>query len=508
MGKREKRVPSPAGFGRRDALKLFATGAGVAFLPTFGLSRAARANLRAGAPARNLLVVDCIGAMRSSAAFYASSKTPYNPYGVIQDSTPFPIGRFLDDSMPELGESPPTSYELASWNGLTMPSLKQLAAANGFSIVNTWDPGSGDHLTDLIATTTGDPGGSAPGLLTRVYAGLADATGSDVPFPSFLINDQGATFGKPGDIPRYVPVGLSGAGGLPGAATGGIDQKAVLGLAGNDWAASDAMRAGFDPAVMAERAATNYDLAQVFALQRQTSHAVGGTLAQSFVNVANPSALSASYLTADVSPGKTGQMVPLTNQMLYDAFTNTLGTMAPSSNPNLNTAMNAAIAVRLLQLGSRAIVLDVGNYDAHSGEVAYRPVYALLGRLWGALAFVLGRVPDPGAPGHSLLDTTLVCTMSEFGRDPGGSSGYNGGGGCDHGSGPSTWSQAHAVMGAGVKGGKVYSAVSTDDYRGDLVADTYDAPTFLATLLYAMGIDPANVDYGFEGIGPLPGLWT
>jgi hypothetical protein len=501
---------SRGSFGRRDALRAIAAGAGVAFLPTFGLSRVARADLRAGAPARNLLVIDCVGGVRSSAAFYASTQKPFNPYGVIEGSLPFPIGQLLDDSLPSLGEPAATSYQLGSWNGLTMPSLRQLATANGFSILNTWDPGSGDHLPDLVATTTGDPSGALPGLLTRVYAGLTDAHADHMDFPSFHIDDRGATFGQPGALSRHVPVTLSGPQGLPGGSDSSIDQKRVSSMAGNDWASSDAMRSTFDQDLRARRAQANQSLADVFALHRRTAHSIGGILAQPFVNVASPSAgsLSSSYLTADVSPGKTGQMVPLTNRMLYDAFTNALGTDNPTQHPSFQTAMNAAIAVRLLQLGSRAIALNIGTFDAHSGEVTFRSLYAFLGRLWGALAFVLGRVPDPGAPGHSLLDTTLVCTMSEFGRDEGGPTGYNGGGGCDHGSGPSTWSQAHAVMGAGVKGGRVISAVSTQDYRGDQAAEIYDAPAYLATLLWALGIDQTNPDYGFPGVGKPPGLWT
>jgi hypothetical protein len=504
-----KQASSRCSFGRRDALLAIAGGTGLAFLPTFGLSRVARADLRAGAPARNVLIIDCVGAMRSSAGFYASTEKPLNPYGVIQDSSlPFPIGRFLDDSLPELGEPAATGYTLPSWNGLTMPSLRRLAAARGFSILNTWDPGSGDHLSDLVATTTGDRTGGSPGLLTRIYAGLADAHADHTDFPAFHINDQGATFGQPGDLSAYVPVTLAGPEGLPGGGNGTVNAREVASLSGNDWAKDDAMRGGFDQALLTARAGMNADLANVFALHRRTAHGIGGTLAQSFVNVANPGSRNGAYLQADVSPSISGQLVSLTNQMLYDAFTSALGATDPTAHPSFSTAMNAAIAVRLLQLGSRAIALNVGSFDAHSGERDYRYLYAFLGRLWGALAFVLGRVPDPAAPGHSLLDTTLVCTMSEFGRDAGGSNGYNGGEGSDHGSGPPTWSQAHAVMGAGVTGGKLISAVSTQDYRGDQVPDVYDAPTFLATILWALGIDQTNADYGFQAIGNLPRLWT
>src|SRR5688572_21174340 len=79
-----------------------AAGAGAAavtFLPSS--LQPALAATRPEASARRLLIINCSGAMRSSAAFYAApSSIGHNPWGVIEGTgTPFPLGKLLDDHL-------------------------------------------------------------------------------------------------------------------------------------------------------------------------------------------------------------------------------------------------------------------------------------------------------------------------------------------------------------------------------------------------------------------------
>jgi hypothetical protein len=206
----------------------------------------------------------------------------------------------------------------------------------------------------------------------------------------------------------------------------------------------------------------------------------------------------------DISPAADGsQMVPLTNQMLYDAFTNATDMADSTQHPNFATAMNIALGVRMLQLGSRSVVVEVANFDFHSQELSGRYLYRYLGRTWAALYEVLRRIPDPDVPGKSLLDLCLCYFMSDFGRDPGfATTGRNAGEGTDHGTDPSCYYLAQPVMGGGVKKNQFFSPVDTANYRADLlpIAQQYSERQFLAMLLYALGLDSQNPEFGFADV--------
>jgi uncharacterized protein (DUF1501 family) len=107
-----------------------------------------------------------------------------------------------------------------------------------------------------------------------------------------------------------------------------------------------------------------------------------------------------------------------------------------------------------------------------------------------------------------MLDRTLVITNSEFGRDPGQTStGFNGGGGSDHGSHPATFYLGHAVMGAGVVGGRVLGGVDTNTYDARKSRDRHSPSDLLATILHALGIDADDERWGFPDAKPITGLW-
>src|SRR5262249_19733130 len=139
-----------------------------------------------------------------------------------------------------------------------------------------------------------------------------------------------------------------------------------------------------------------------------------------------------------------------------------------------SAAFDTALAVRLLQLGAPAIGLTWTNsgYDLHFGEhIDGPPLYEATGRMLGSLAWLLAKMPDPEVRGASMLDATLIVTITDFGRDPGSdSTGFTGTGGSDHGKDPSCYYVPNLVFGGGVRGGMIAGRVDTSGphaYRGD-----------------------------------------
>src|SRR5262249_34361631 len=121
---------------RRGFLGMLGAGAAVtALLPRM---RAARAMPGMQARARRGLVLNLVGALRSSAAFHSSTLKRYNPYGQIAGTgTPFALGRILDDTPPGSAPLPDSAYTLsAAWQSARLPRLREIA--NKFSVLGTW----------------------------------------------------------------------------------------------------------------------------------------------------------------------------------------------------------------------------------------------------------------------------------------------------------------------------------------------------------------------------------
>jgi uncharacterized protein (DUF1501 family) len=109
--------------------------------------------------------------------------------------------------------------------------------------------------------------------------------------------------------------------------------------------------------------------------------------------------------------------------------------------------------------------------------------------LVGELDYVMSTLIDDLAE-RGLLESTLIVTLSEFGRTPA----INSNVGRDHFA--SAWSCS--FTGCGIRGGSVHGR--TDDL-GNTVADgKVGAGDALATLYQAVGIDPAHHYY----VGPRP----
>jgi hypothetical protein len=470
--------------------------AGLTFLPPL-----ARAEPGPSAPARRLLVLNLLGGIRSSAAFLASDAQRYNPYGLIEGiGSAFPLGRILDDTPPGSPPLADAAYTLgAGWQSARVPRFREIA--DRFSVLGTWSLSRGDHMRARLEEPTGSASGGEPGLLTRVAAGLATHAGRDLDVPPFHLEAATMWGHAPGALTRYAPVSLASYANLPSSAA---DDPVAAARTGHDFAVSDGMRSFFDDRRIAARASRGRLVAETFALHRRAVRSVGARLAQADLAVGTEDeTLDATSLgTVRLDSGE----VPLTNAMLREVMQkcvgeDPMGTLA-------TTAIDAALAIRMLQAGSPAVVLEVADFDFHSGERSGGPpVYSFLGRLWATLSWLLERIPDPTGEG-SLLDRTLVTAFSDFGRD-GVDGGWNGGEGSDHGVDASCFYLAHPVMGAGIRGGRLIGGVSTSTFDARTEAMQISPPRYLATLLRALGLDSAHPEWGFPDAGsPVMELWS
>ncbi|MFN7564618.1 MAG: DUF1501 domain-containing protein [Prosthecobacter sp.] len=131
----------------------------------------------------------------------------------------------------------------------------------------------------------------------------------------------------------------------------------------------------------------------------------------------------------------------------------------------------ALLARRLVQSGVRFVEVQTGGWDMHNNiDTALGTTAAGMDKVFAAL------IEDLAANG--LLESTLVCMGSEFGRTPD----INENDGRDHY--PLAYSTVFA--GGGVKGGFVYGSTDKDGRR---VADRQVSPQdFQATIGHAMGL--------------------
>lgn len=481
---------------RRGFLGLIGAGAAVtALLPRI---RAAHAMPGPQARARRVLVLNLVGALRSSAAFHASATTRYNPYGQIAGTgTPFALGRILDDTPPGSAPLPDAAYTLsAAWQNARLPRLREIAKQ--MSVLGTWSLTRGDHQRARIEETTGSATGQDPGLLTRIAAGLG-AGGADLAIPPFHLEAVTLFGNAQGAMARYAPVALASYEALPSAAT--VDTTAVA-RTGHWFGGADPARSLFDDQRVARRAGRGQLVAQTYQLHKHAAHTVGTRLSQPDIAVGSEAGDAAALGTVRLASD-----VPLTNAMLREAMLSCVGPN-PDSSPFRTMAIDAALAVRMLQLGSPAVVLELSDFDFHSGERTQGPpLYGFVGRLWATLSWLLARIPDPSGEG-TLFDRTLVTTFSDFGRD-GADGGWNGGEGTDHGLDASCFYLAHAVMGGRVTGNKLVGGVSTTTYDARNEPVQIAPQRYMATLLDALGLDSTNPEWGFPEAGaPVGELWT
>jgi uncharacterized protein (DUF1501 family) len=268
------------------------------------------------------------------------------------------------------------------------------------------------------------------------------------------------------------------------------------------------MRDAYDQNKISRRHSIAGLIANTMYHHRRAARVIGARLAQDDMAIANQSLRTAALGTVNLADIGGPGAAPLTNGMLYDLMTKTVGPSAQGQNYEYQ-AINAGLAVRLLQLGSPAVCLELGGFDFHSEERTQGPpIYNFVGRLWAALRWLLPRIPDPSGDG-SLYDRTLVCTMSDFGRDRVLPTGFNGGDGSDHGADYACFYLSHAMMGAGITENRLVGPVDTATYDARNQPIKYSSEQLLVTLLDALGLDATNEGWGFPtGGSPIAELWA
>lgn len=551
---------------RRDLFKGLLGAGAVAGITALPWMRNAFAQRRPDATAKRVLVLYFSGGVRSSVAFHASPATKkYNPWGAITDTprpTPFSLGKLLDDFIPagtpiitpEM-PLPDSAYTLRAdgpWAGMRTRRLREIAPE--FSVVGTWNTSRGDHYRASIEESTGSPTGTEAGLLSRIATGVDAAGGIPLPVdnapmdggtdmdagmngPDANTSTDGGTDGgsampprvdprdqvpafhvQPGSnfghtteaTARFTPVPLFGVGGLPGR--GDIDRNEAR-LVGRDWARDAEMRARLDQRRLRARTGWGHGIVDTYAGDREARRRVGERLTAPWIDPSRDNDEARGAVMTDAG------LKPLSNAMMRELFLLALGPdpnnqmMGPYDNPGASefgrTAMDVALAIRLLQLGSPAIAVEMGGFDTHSGERRDAPArFRFVGRLWATLHFLLSRMPEPGEPGKTMLDRTLIITMSEMGRDPGTeATGFNNGEGSDHGADPSCYYIAHGIMGGGVIPNRFAGPAPATTYT-PAMADRISLRRLHATALWAMGLEYDNPDWGFPDVQPITQLFT
>ena len=440
---------------RRDFLRATAAGAGLTLL---GLTRRS-ARAEGPAKAKRLLVLYGNGGVRTTAAFNASSRTELNPWGVLGTFGALRLGNVLV-STPDI-----VSYDAPSWSDGQVPGIEQVAPSLSMIAATDHAPGqprAGDHPDDSERMGTGYFGKpSAPGLVTALNRWL----GGPAPAPVAMVGGGALGIAR-GDWVAHAPTtleyyGLPSAPPQSGSPTVGRPIEDAL-----------------DARVRARRSALGALSVDGYLGTKAALRKYGPVLADPALHINKPE-------HRDVD--RDG----ITNRMLLEAVGAKLAEneLVSSSDPHGGEAVRCAMGLRLLQMGSPAVCVDIGGFDAHSEEDVTAPgLYTRFARYLAGIHFALSRIPDGDG---SMLDSTLVVTMSEFGRSPGGANGFNDGYGSDHGGGAAWRNQAHVIFGAGITPKLL---AETNDDNEPLSGSAVSTHALFATIGFALGVPQAELD--------------
>lgn len=451
---------------RRNFLKagLGGTAAAAAVgAPYFFVPNRARANFQYGDKDNHLIILNLDGGARTVPMFNAGMSGRYNPYGEHASAAAWSVGGvFANAAIP---------FDVAS--GLTgqLPSITDIASDICVSVTMDHTPdsasGEGSHTVARNWIASGyDAGG--PGIMSQIMR-LHTYYGSEVAefgsFPPVVIGGGDATtpFARPaGDSEPLKTTSFSEFASQSGDGAEGEQQP--------DWAR--AFEAGLDNHMRNTHSASDRTTMSRLAL--------GKDAVEHFRNVFTDPALK-------VAAEPTAEKHGYTNAQLAAIFgTSTFG-------------RNAALASRFLFEGSTAMVIGDNGWDTHSNEMnAFTTSAQTLERVLCGFNYLLKNQPHPA--GGTYWDRTIICTISEFGRDNLMGSGYNSGGGSDHTGTPAMRNQAWFMMGGAAAGGTQLGATNPDDVSVVPGASVYSTQNYLATWLAWLDIDYAEV---FPGAAPI-----
>lgn len=449
---------------RRTFLKLglggIATGA---VAPHLWIPRVSKAALGVPSDRHNhLIVLNLDGGGRSVPMFNANVDGRWNPYGTQAGAagTEWSVGGVFD--------SAPYTDTVA----LGMPEVPSITSiSNEIAVIATADhtPGAangvGDHASARMRIATGFAEGG-PGIISQIYAHHKNYTqgSAGLVFPPVVIGAGGATtpFGAPaGTItPVMVPSFSEFA-----------NQSGLDGGSQPSWAR--AFEAGLDGYAAASR--SNRDRERIERLSN------GKQNVEAFKAVFTDPALK-------VATEPNGTRSGLTNAQLQAIFgTSTLG-------------RNAALATRFVSYGSAAVLIGDNGWDTHSNEMsAYQTSANGVARMLCGLNYALKLMDHP--EGGSYWDHTLVCIISEFGRDNLMGNGYNSGGGSDHTGGPGSRFQAYAVTGGLVtQGGRLFGVTDPSTMQPLPNEPVFGTQSYEAMWLSVLDIDSEQIFPGTEPV--------
>jgi uncharacterized protein (DUF1501 family) len=131
------------------------------------------------------------------------------------------------------------------------------------------------------------------------------------------------------------------------------------------------------------------------------------------------------------------------------------------------------LARRLVEAGARFVTLTYGGWDMHNN--ISNSITSQMPAFDQGFATLISDLSDRG-----LLESTLVCVVSEFGRTPK----INGTAGRDHW--PKVFSSV--LAGGGIKGGITYG--TTDATASEPDENPVEIPHWAGTIYHQMGINP------------------
>jgi hypothetical protein len=453
---------------RRAFLKLgmggIATGA---VAPHLWIPRVSKAALAIPADRHNhLIVLNLDGGGRSVPMFNAEVDGRWNPYGTQSGAvgTQWSIGGVFDAD--PYTETVP----------LGMPEVPSITAiSNEIAVLATADhtPGAnngvGDHASARTIISTGSPTGG-PGIISQVYAHHKNYTqgSAGLVFPPVVIGTGGATTPFGASAGTITPV-------MVPSFSEFADQSGDDGGSQPSWAR--AFEAGLDEHAAGSR--SNRDRQRIERLSN------GKQNVEAFKAVFTDPALK-------IATQPNGTRSGLTNAQLQAIFgTTTFG-------------RNAALATRFVSYGSAAVLIGDNGWDTHSNEMsAYQTSANGVARVLCGLNYALKLMDHP--EGGSYWDHTLICMISEFGRDNLMGNGYNSGGGSDHTGGPGSRYQAYAVTGGLVtQGGRLFGVTDPNTMEPLPNEPVFGTQAYEAMWLRVLDIDSEQI---FPGTDPVDAVF-
>lgn len=462
----EPRVDSKANsrtWSRRDVFRSAALAMGaVTFAPAFWIPKRSFANaIEQWGAAKHLLILNADGGLRSPALFNAALSLQWNPHTDATGTNTQPGAPNTSWKVGAIFSNQPVP--VPSWgDGEILAPLP--AVSNSITVLGTvtHEPGSllgdGNHFSAKRRIATGFLNGE-DGLLTRIYQHhpMYQGKGFDTAFPPVAIGAQARLFASaaPGNG-QFRPLFFNGPQDFQNKNT------AAFKVDRPKWALE--LESQADKRFVASLSPRDQQAVGLYVTSKSGIDRFRDILKHPMLNLG-----SSAPVESDLK----------SNIQLMEAFGNGLW------------GGRVALAVRMFQLGSPAVVVGAGNYDTHSNETAELPPLAQdLGRQLAALRFVLPRLPHPA--GGTYWDHTIIAVVSEFSRDNVElETGLNSANGSDH-RGAQSRMQALPFMGGPVAGGALWgetSAETMEPIDPDQVAHSQGV---LAALFQSIGVPTAD----------------